>query len=164
MKNMKINKKSMGSKKGFTLMELLLVTALLGVITAASTGILYWQMRVQSHVTQNAVLMNKLVNTQMMMRKVLRSIPPASLTLDVDVIKCQKDSTTQVDLFSFAANTLKYDNDPILDGIIASFTIATTPAALPFRPMETTDLIRIELTTMGRERRNISFLVRPRGQ
>lgn len=164
MKNKKNYTTNMGSKKGFTLMELLLVTALLGILTAASFGIIYWQMRIQSHVTQNAVLMNKLVNTQMLMRKVLRSIPPASLTVEVDKIKYEHPPLTSIDLFSYAANTLKYNNAPILDGIIASFTVATTPVTLPFGPMETTDLIRVELTTMGRERRNINFLIRPRGQ
>lgn len=152
------------AKRGFTLMEILLVTALLAVLTGASFGIIYWQMRIQSHVTQNAVIMNRLVNTQMMMRKVLRSIPPASLTVETDVIKY--DHGSEIELFSFGGHSLKYNGDAILEGVIASFSKRVASGAIDIDTGELSDtnLIGVEISTTGRETRNIRFVVRPRGQ
>ncbi len=154
------------ARYGFTLMEVLLVTALLAVLTAASFSIIYWQMRIQSHVTQNAVIMNRLVNTQMMMRKVLRSIPPASLTVDVDDITYHRGPSDDVELFSFSANNLDYDGETIFEGIVASFSkrVASGAIDVDTGKLSDTDLVGVELTTTGRETRNIRFVVRPRGQ
>lgn len=164
--NLKTKRFVVSDKSGFTLMEILLVTALLGILTAASFSIIYWQMRIQSHVTQNAVIMNRLVNTQMMMRKVLRSIAPASLTVDTNAITYHRGVADDVDLFSFSSNTLKYDGDAVLEGVIASFSKRVASGAIDIDTgvLSDTNLIWVEFSTTGRETRNIRFVVRPRGQ
>lgn len=166
MKNAKKNGLAF-SRNGFTLMEILLVTALLAVLTAASFSIIYWQMRIQSHVTQNAVIMNRLVNTQMMMRKVLRSLPPESLSVDADDITYHRGPSDDVELFSYSANNLEYDGETILEGVVASFSkiVATDTSNISGDlNKNATDLIWVDISTTGRETRNIRFVVRPRGQ
>lgn len=168
--NKRIKASMVKKRPGFTLMEVLLVTALLSVLAASSFSIIYWQMRVQAHVTGSAVFMNKLVNTQLLMRKVLRSCSPASLTVNVagDMIRFQETAlpAAPVDLFAYSAGSLKYRGQTIHEGIVASFSNLTASGTdLPdiYLEDDCKSLIKVSLTTDGRESRNLAFLVRPRG-
>lgn len=162
--------------QGFTLMEVLLATALLAVLTAASLSIIYWQMRTQAHVAQSSLYMSKLVNTQLLVRKVLRNCSPASLTVNIthDIISFQRDPlpTLPIDLFAAVDGSLKYNSgnglETILENIVVSFyqhNAFGQAIETPLTPLsaDKTNLIKIELTTIGRETRNLFFLVRPRG-
>ncbi len=159
------------SRSGFTLMEVLLVTALLAVLTAASFSIIYWQMRIQSHVTQNALFMNRIVNTQVVMRKVLRSISPASLTVDVDkIVYSPAAAAAPVTMFACADGALTFNGNIFCEGMVASFAKLVASGApdidtgnMPLSE-DCTNLIGIRLFTTGREKRNLEFLVRPRGK
>ncbi len=164
-----LTKTNLIKRRGFTLMEILLVTALLAIISGASLSLIYWQMRVQAHVNEGALVMNKLINTQMLMRKVLRSISPASLSVDLnhDKIKFDKSSTEQIDLFEFSDSTLSFNGSPIMENVIASFSkinaeVIQIDDGLVLHK-DCKELIKIELATIGREGRDLHFLVRPRG-
>ncbi len=150
-------------------MEILLATALLSILAAASISLVYWQMRAQSHVSYNAMQSGRLINAQTMMRKVLRSCYPASLTLNADRIWFQENSAPAlpVELFSWTNGALNYRTEPVLEEVIASFSKLTASGALQLDALplasDVSNLVRVELTTQGREPRNISFIVRPRG-
>lgn len=154
---------------GITLMELILATALLSVIAAASTGMVYWQMRTQSYVAQSAMVNNKLTNLQIMMSKVLRSINPLGVTIqDNSIINLLQDDPLEptLQLFEFTDNSIVFKNDVIIDNVIASFSVITasgTFATTDHLATDTSQLIKIEVSTTAPQRRNLRFLVRPRG-
>lgn len=157
-------------RRGLTLMELLLVTALVAVLAGATTSMIYWQMRTQVRVTQTAMQMNKLVNTQMLMRKVLRSRHPASLTVNLNKVLYQQQPLpfAPVELFSFSGSTLTYGSEAVLENAIATFSAlqaTNLPVTDPTQPLasDATNLIKIELAISGKENHDLNFIVRPRG-
>lgn len=153
------------SRSGFTLMEILLATALLSIVVSASFGFLYWQMRTQAHLSQSSLTIKRLSNTQTLLYKVLRAAGPASLTVDVSLIEFKPDAATSIELFKSEGGNLLHNGQVVMENVVASFT-ALTASASPVLAMadDASNLVRVELSALtGRETQKLNFIVRPRG-
>jgi prepilin-type N-terminal cleavage/methylation domain-containing protein len=152
-------------RSGFTLMEILLASALLSIVAAASFGFLYWQMRTQAHVARSSLTMKRLNNAQTLVYKVLRAAGPASLTVDLSLIQYRPNAVASVDLFACNGSELLHNGHTVMENVVASFTMMTASAAPALALTENAaGLVRVELSSIiGRETQRISFIVRPRG-
>jgi prepilin-type N-terminal cleavage/methylation domain-containing protein len=159
------------SKRGLTLIELLLTTALISVLAAASFSMIYWQMRTQSHISQSANNMARLNNSRILIKKVLQSYSPASLSVSLDKksIYFQESPlpVPAVTLFAADQNSLKFKDEIIQENVIASFSnLTASGSAITGMNLfdDNSSIIKTELTAKtGNESFHLSFISRPRG-
>lgn len=110
------------SRKGFTLMELILTIGLLSILAAASFGVIFWQAKTYYHIEQRSEAMIQLTNTYMVIYKEVKNWSRTGIDTTGSIqLNTSKTATTD---FSYNASTkqLSWNGDPILNNAVASFT------------------------------------------
>jgi hypothetical protein len=153
-------------------MELLLAVLLVSIIAGGFGSLLIWQTRLYVQTTERNHNTARLMDAQLLMVKVLRSLSPLDLD-ESDGTQIASGATgippsRQYFTFDTAKKQLLWEGTPILDQVVGTFSFngQTTAGAggADWRNNWATGVVTIDLVTTGVNPEPLRMLVHPRKQ
>ncbi|MBF0409851.1 MAG: type II secretion system protein [Candidatus Riflebacteria bacterium] len=146
----------MKKKSGLTLIELILSTTLLAILSAASVGAFYWQAVTYSSVERRTDAFHRLLNTYLVMYKTIHQWKKSTIPI------VEKSNVIQTSDLSDSSLIHDFQYNPALKVLYASSSALLENASASFSYNNESKLCSVKIELLDYPGELLHFVIHPR--